>query len=118
MPALTGLAWPANRVGPLLQRPALSSGQGHDRQGNMMTSEGRHVVFIHGLWLHADSWTPWTELFREAGYAPAAPGWPGAAATVEESRNHPDQVAGKGINDVVEHYAQFIRGLDTPPIVI
>jgi non-heme chloroperoxidase len=84
----------------------------------MMTPEGRHVVFIHGLWLHADSWTPWTELFREAGYSPASPGWPGDEATVEETRNHPDQVAGKGIDDVVAHYAQFIRGLDTPPIVI
>ena len=35
-----------------------------------------------------------------------------------ETRSHPDRVAGKGIEDVVEHYAQIIRGLDTPPIVI
>jgi non-heme chloroperoxidase len=84
----------------------------------MTTPEGRHVVFVHGLWLHADSWTPWTELFQEAGYRPTAPGWPGAAATVEETRNHPDQVADKGIDDVVEHYAQVIRGLDSLPIVV
>ena len=35
------------------------------------------VVFIHGLWLHADSWSPWADLFREHGYEPVAPGWPG-----------------------------------------
>src|SRR5919108_62106 len=60
-----------------------------------MTPAGRHVVFIHGLWLHASSWAPWTELFQTAGYAPVAPGWPGAADTVEETRSHPGQVAGK-----------------------
>ena len=61
---------------------------------------------------------PWVEFFQEAGYAPVAPGWPGDADTVEETRSHPEQVAGKGINDVVEHYAGIIRGLSAPPIVI
>ena len=56
-----------------------------------------HVVFIHGLWLHASSWGPWTELFQAAGYEPQAPGWPGTSDTVEETRSHADQVAGKGI---------------------
>src|SRR5690348_2730673 len=83
-----------------------------------MTPAGGHVVFIHGLWLHASSWAPWTELFQKAGYTPVAPGWPGTLDTVEETRSHPDQVAGKGIDDVVDHYAQIIRGLDAPPIVI
>ena len=23
------------------------------------------VVFIHGLWLHATSWQPWVDLFRD-----------------------------------------------------
>ena len=83
-----------------------------------MTPAGSHVVFIHGLWLHASSWAPWTELFQTAGYAPLAPGWPGDSDTVEETRSHADQVAGKGIDDVVDHYAQIIRGLDAPPVVI
>src|SRR6266566_2002773 len=83
-----------------------------------MGPAGTPVVFIHGLWLHADSWAPWVELFREAGYAPVAPGWPGTSSTVAESRAHPERIAGKGINDVVEHYAGIIRGLDAKPIVI
>jgi non-heme chloroperoxidase len=86
--------------------------------GTPGTAPGRPVVFIHGLWLHATSWGAWVDHFREAGYAPIAPGWPGTADTVEETRNHPDQVADKGIDDVVDHYAQIIRGLDAPPIVI
>lgn len=86
--------------------------------GEHVTTSGRPVVFIHGLWLHASSWTPWTELFQEKGYAPQAPGWPGTSDTVEETRSHPERVAGKGIDDVVGHYAEIIRGLDAPPIVI
>jgi len=81
-------------------------------------AEGTPVVFVHGLWLHADSWGRWVEKFREAGYAPIAPGWPGDSATVEETRKQPDRVAGHGIADVVEQYAQIVRGLDTKPIVI
>ena len=83
-----------------------------------MTPAGRHVVFIHGLWVHATSWAPWAELFQTSGYTPLAPGWPGTSDTVEETRSHADQVAGKGIDDVVGHYAQIIGGLEAPPIVI
>ena len=83
-----------------------------------MTQPGRPAVFVHGLWLHASSWDPWLELFQEAGYAPTAPGWPGDSDTVEETRRNPGQVAGKGINDVVDHYARIIRELAAPPVVI
>jgi pimeloyl-ACP methyl ester carboxylesterase len=83
-----------------------------------MTQPGRPVVFVHGLWLHATSWGPWVEFFQEAGYAPVAPGWPGTSDTVEETRREPGKVAGRGIDDVVEHYAQIIKGLDAQPVVI
>ncbi len=51
------------------------------------------MVFIHGLWLHATSWGPWLDLFREAGYEPTAPGWPNEPATVAEAREQPELVA-------------------------
>ena len=83
-----------------------------------MNSTGSRVVFIHGLWLPADSWGAWMELYRDAGYVPSAPGWPGDGETVEETRSHPERVAGHGIADIVEHYAQAVRALGTKPIVI
>jgi pimeloyl-ACP methyl ester carboxylesterase len=83
-----------------------------------MTTPGMPVIFIHGLWLHAGSWGPWEDHFRAAGYAPAAPGWPGTGDTVAETRQHPERVAGHGINDVVEHYAAIIRGLAAQPVVV
>lgn len=76
------------------------------------------VVFIHGLWLHASSWTPWAELFRHGGYAPIAPGWPGDPDTVAEARANPDSIAGHGIDDVVDHYAGIIATLDQKPILV
>ena len=83
-----------------------------------MTPAGTPVVFVHGLWLHADSWGPWVDLVREAGYVPTAPGWPGDSSTIEETRSQPERVAGHGIDDVVDHYARIIGGLDAKPIVI
>jgi non-heme chloroperoxidase len=83
-----------------------------------MTQPGRPAVFVHGLWLHASSWDPWLEVFQEAGYAPTAPGWPGDSDTVEQARQDPSKVAGKGIDDVVDHYARIIRGLEAPPVII
>ena len=76
------------------------------------------VVFIHGLWLHATSWQPWTELFGEAGYTTIAPGWPGDPDTVDEARANPDRLADHGIDEVVAHYAEIIGGLGGRPILV
>jgi len=85
---------------------------------NPMTAPRRPAVLIHGLWLHATSWTPWLDLFRDAGYEPVAPGWPHEPATVEEARNNPDLVADLGIDDVTDHYAKIIAEFGTPPVLI
>lgn len=78
----------------------------------------RPVLFIHGLWLHAASWAPWVELFRDAGYAPSAPGWPGDPDTVQDARDNPESIAGHGIDDVVARYATIIAALEAKPILI
>ena len=83
-----------------------------------MTPNRTPVVFIHGLWLHASSWTPWVDLFAAAGYAPVAPGWPGDPETVELARANPDSIADHGIDDVTAHYAGLIERLPAPPIII
>jgi pimeloyl-ACP methyl ester carboxylesterase len=83
-----------------------------------VVAPGTPVVFVHGLWLHADSWGAWVDLFRESGYVPTAPGWPGDSGTVAETRSRPEHIAGHGIDDVVDHYAKIIGGLDAKPIVV
>jgi non-heme chloroperoxidase len=83
-----------------------------------MAQPGSSVLFVNGLWVHPTSWGPWEAFFREAGHATLAPGWPGVADTVDETRRDPGKVAGHGIEDVVRHYARIIRDLDSLPIVI
>ena len=83
-----------------------------------MATSTKPAVFIHGLWLHATSWGPWLDLFRDAGYDPIAPGWPHEPASVQEARENPDAVANLGIDDVVDHYAAIINALDAPPVII
>lgn len=83
-----------------------------------MTTDRTPVVFIHGLWLHATSWEPWVELFRDAGYEPIAPGWPGDPGTVEAARANPDALADHGIDEVTGHYAQIIEQLSARPVLI
>jgi pimeloyl-ACP methyl ester carboxylesterase len=83
-----------------------------------MTGSRTPVVFIHGLWLHATSWGPWLDLYREAGHEPIAPGWLGEPPTVAQAREHPDLVADKGIDDEVAHYTEIIQSLDAKPIIV
>lgn len=83
-----------------------------------MTASPIPVYFIHGLWLHSASWQPWIDLFRQQGYDPSAPGWPGDPDTVAEARANPESIADHGIDDVVEHYAALIAELPAPPVLI
>jgi pimeloyl-ACP methyl ester carboxylesterase len=83
-----------------------------------MTDTQTPVVFIHGLWLHASSWDPWVARFKQAGYSPIAPGWPGIPDTVGAARANPDSIADHGIQDVFDHYAAIIATLPSKPILV
>jgi pimeloyl-ACP methyl ester carboxylesterase len=76
------------------------------------------VVFIHGLWLHATSWNRWLDLYRDAGYEPIAPGWPGEPDTVRAARENPDLVTNTSIDDAASHFAKIIATLDSKPVII
>jgi len=76
------------------------------------------VLFIHGLWLHSTSWTPWQEFFEAAGYDTLAPEWPGTPDTVAEARAKPDAIADHGIDSVTDHYLDIIENLEAPPILV
>jgi pimeloyl-ACP methyl ester carboxylesterase len=76
------------------------------------------VVFIHGLWLLPSSWDNWAGLFEEAGYAAAAPNWPGDPETIEEARANPDAFARTTLGQVADHTAEIIGKLNTKPAVM
>ncbi len=81
-----------------------------------MAAEAKHVLFVHGLWMHSTTWGAWTDLFREQGFESSAPGWPGDSDTVEETRKNADRVADHGLDEIVAHHAEATGGLK--PIVI
>lgn len=76
------------------------------------------VIFIHGLWIHSSSWHPWIEHFAQHGYRASAPGWPGDAPTVAETRANPDAMNDVDIELLVDHYARLIGRPEVKPIVI
>jgi pimeloyl-ACP methyl ester carboxylesterase len=76
------------------------------------------IVFIHGLWLHAESWDPWIVFFSERGYEASAANWPGDAATTEATRRNPDAVAGFGVGEIADYIAGQIKRLARKPILI
>lgn len=75
-------------------------------------------MFIHGLWLHTDSWQPWVELFDRSGYDCVAAGWPGEAATVAACRAEPALLADTSLDQLVDHVATVIGTLPRRPILI
>ncbi|MFN8574290.1 MAG: alpha/beta fold hydrolase [Gemmatimonadaceae bacterium] len=86
----------------------------------MANGNGAHptVVFVHGLWLHAESWRPWIELFESRGYRAMAADWPGDAETTEATRRQADAVAGYGVSEIADHIASQLTGLPGAPVLI
>ncbi len=81
-------------------------------------SDSTPILLIHGLWVHADSWQNWIDLYREAGYDPIAPGWPGDGVDAAQTRANPDALIGIGAEELTAHYANIISELPSAPIVI
>jgi pimeloyl-ACP methyl ester carboxylesterase len=76
------------------------------------------IVFIHGLWLHSSSWTPWIQFFTQRGYECSNPGWPGDGATVDASRANRSEIANRSITEVADNYGAIISALPAKPILI
>jgi pimeloyl-ACP methyl ester carboxylesterase len=76
------------------------------------------VVFVHGLWLHAESWNNWVQLFREKGYEATAASWPGDSESTEATRKNAGAVAGYGVTEIADHIAKQLQALGRKPILI
>ena len=76
------------------------------------------IVFVHGLWLHGESWSNWLEFFREKGYEAVAASWPGDAETTEATRKNANAVAGFGVAEIADHIARQLKTFERKPILI
>jgi alpha-beta hydrolase superfamily lysophospholipase len=76
------------------------------------------IVLIPGLWMTALCWEHWVKHYSNKGYCIVARSWPGMEGGIEQLRRDPSSFASLGLKDVVDHYEQIIRELETPPIII
>jgi len=58
------------------------------------------------------------QTLRSEGYNVIAANWPGMEGDIEQLRRDPSGFASLGLRDVVDHYEQIIRRLETPPVII
>src|SRR6266404_5747761 len=63
-------------------------------------------------------WEHWVKHYSEKGYGVIAANWPGMEGDIELLRRDSSSFANLGLIDVVDHYEQIIRGLETAPIII
>ena len=84
----------------------------------MGEEEHTPLVLIHGAWVSSRSWENYVDYFGERGYSVSAPEWPRKVGDVEEMRETADESAGLGVQEIVDHYAELIDGLDQPPVLI
>jgi pimeloyl-ACP methyl ester carboxylesterase len=76
------------------------------------------IVLIPGLWMTALCWEHWVKHYSDKGYCVVARSWPGMEGDIQQLRRDPSSFASLGVSDVVDHYEQIIRELETPPIII
>jgi pimeloyl-ACP methyl ester carboxylesterase len=76
------------------------------------------IVLINGLWMTALCWERWVKHYSAKGYSVIAANWPGMDGDIEQLRCDPSSFATLGLTEVIDHYEQFIRGLESAPIII
>jgi pimeloyl-ACP methyl ester carboxylesterase len=76
------------------------------------------IVLVNGLWMTALSWKNWVRDYSDKGYWVIAANWPGMDGEIDKLRRDPSSFANLGLTEVVDHYEQIIRELETPPIII
>jgi alpha-beta hydrolase superfamily lysophospholipase len=76
------------------------------------------IVLIPGLWMTALCCEHWVKHYSDKGYSVVARSWPGMEGGIEQLRRDPSSFASLGLKEVVDHYEQIIRELETPPIII
>jgi pimeloyl-ACP methyl ester carboxylesterase len=83
-------------------------------------SKGERIplVLIHGAWLSASSWEYFADYFGNHGFAVSAPEWPRKHGDAEALRADSAELAGLGLDEIVDHYAALIGDLEQPPVLI
>jgi pimeloyl-ACP methyl ester carboxylesterase len=81
----------------------------------------KNVVFVTGAFVASTGWSEWQAYFQSKGYNTIAPAWPFKEGTAAELRNRQPNDTGLAaltLNEVVDHYANIVKGFSEKPIII
>jgi pimeloyl-ACP methyl ester carboxylesterase len=84
----------------------------------MLPNNHPPIVFIHGLWLHGESWHQWLDFFHQHGYNAIFASWPGDGDTTAATRRNPNALAGCGVTEIANHIAKQLEQFHQQPILI
>src|SRR5438128_205232 len=76
------------------------------------------IVLVPSLWMTALCWEHWVKHYSDKGYCVVARSWPGMEGGIQQLRRDAGSFESLGLTEVVDHYEQIIRELETPPIII
>jgi len=76
------------------------------------------IVLVHGFWVTPRSWEGWKAHYEARGFRVLTPAYPGFEVEVEALNADPAPIARVTLPQIVDHLAQVIGALETPPIVI
>jgi pimeloyl-ACP methyl ester carboxylesterase len=76
------------------------------------------LVLIHGAWLSARSWETFADYFGAHGYVVTAPEWPRKHGDVDELRESSEELAGLGLEEIVDHYEALVNEMDEAPVLV
>ena len=83
-----------------------------------MNAQPDTVVLVHGLWVTPRSWEHWVERYESKGLTVLTPAYPGFEIEVEALRADPSVIAGCDITETIEHLADVVGSVSTPPIIM
>jgi len=87
-------------------------------EGTRIEGDRIPLMLMRGACLAANSWENFAQYFESRNFAVSAPEWPRKQGDVEELRADAEELKGLGITEIVDHYAEQIRALDEPPVLI
>jgi pimeloyl-ACP methyl ester carboxylesterase len=77
------------------------------------------MMLIHGAWVTPDCWENFRTYFESQGHTCIVPAWPHMNRSASELRDSPDpQLKHTTITSLVDHFANQIKRLPEPPILI
>lgn len=85
----------------------------------MTIAKSKTVLFVNGAWMNSACWDNLRSPFEAAGYSVHTLEWPSLEGDPATLRKAPPKAAGSlTVQNIVEHYANYIRGLPEQPIII